>query len=155
MEVMSDPIRWQNLLPDAIQEAAQMVLSNAFKKISIDHVIADNKLDKPMVVSCLRELLNHAEPSISDCGGATRLFVGLPLLSEESRLPRFIEEEFKLKLCSVNGTPGDLVACFETDRIHLANLAFSVLKASPEVNELASRIHSRHDIEWSTLKDII
>ena len=155
LEIMSDPICWQNLLPNAVRDAAQMVLSNAFKKISIDRVIADCKLEKPMVVSYLGEQLSRAEPTISECGGAARLLVGLPLLAEESNLPRFIDEEFDLKLCSINGTAGDLVVCFETDKILLANFAFSILKSSPEVTDLANRIMTRNDIDWTTLKDLI
>lgn len=155
LEVMSDSICWQNLLPNAMRDAAQMVLSNAFKKISIDRVIAENALEKPMVVSCLGELLTRAEPTISECGGSARLLVGLPILAEQSNLPRFIEEEFDLKLCSLNGTAGDLVVCFETEQILLANFAFSILKASPEVTELANRIMTRNDIDWTSLKDLV
>ena len=155
LEVMSDPVCWQNLLPNAIRDASQTVLSNAFKKISIDRVLSENNIEKPMVVSSLGEQLKHAQPSIADCGGASRLLVGLPRLAEESNLPKLIADEFDVKPCSINRTVGDLVVCCETDQILLANLAFSILKASPEITELANRIATRNDIEWSSLKDLI
>ena len=155
LEVMSDPVCWQNLLPNAIRDASQTVLSNAFKKISIDRVLSENKIEKPLVVSSLGEQLKHAQPSIADCGGASRLLVALPRFAEESNLPQLIADEFDVKPCSINGTVGDLVVCCETDQILLSNLAFSILKASPEVTELANRIATRNDIEWSSLKDLI
>ncbi len=155
LEVLSDSVSWQNHLPAAIRDAAQSVLANAFKRISIDRAIADNRMKKPMVVSWLREQLKLAQPSISNCGGVSRLLVGLPSLSERSRLPDIIQQEFSLDPFCINGTVGDFVVCFETESILLANLAFRIMEDSPEVAELAKRIYSRDDIDWTSLKDLI
>lgn len=155
LEVLSESSSWQNSLPNAIRDAAQSVLSQSFKKISIDRAIKENNIERPMVISWLREQLGLARPSVSNCGGNTRLLVGLPMLSDQSELPEMMQEEFELPLRAINGTAGDFVVCFETEQILLANLAFRILEDSPEVPELAKRIHSRDDIDWTSLKDLI
>jgi hypothetical protein len=73
----------------------------------------------------------------------------------ESTLPQTIRQHFDLDLKEIRGTTGDVVFCFDAEGIPLANVAFSILKDAPEAIELARRIHSRTDIEWTSLDDLI
>ena len=45
--------------------------------------------------------------------------------------------------------------CFEGEEIALANVAFRLLEARPDAIELVKRIHTRNDVEWSTLDDLL
>ncbi|MEM9409772.1 MAG: tubulin-like doman-containing protein [Planctomycetota bacterium] len=155
LEVLSDSVNWQQNLPTSIIDASQSVLSNAFKKVSIDDVIAKSDIQPAAVKSWLNEQLNDATPFVTDCGGEATLLLGQPQYTSESKMPQVISECFDLKPREIKGTTGDFVLCFEVDRVLLANLAFSILKDSPEATEIVKRIQSRTDIDWTTLEDLM
>ncbi len=155
LDVLSDSANWQQKLPAVIREAAQSVLSNAFKNISIDEVIARNGIEPAAVRYWLKGQLNDAVPFVKDCGGGTMLLLGQPRHAGQSILPTLVADCFDVQLKEINGTTGDLVLCFEAEGIRLANFAFSILKEAPEAMEIARRIHSRDDIDWTTLTDLM
>ena len=155
LDVVSDATNWQQMLPEIIQKAAQSVLSNAFKKISIDSVIAKNNIQPAALKSWLNEQLNEATPFVTDCGGSATLLLGQPRLASNSILPKIIADCFDVSLKEISGTTGDFIMCFEAERIMLANLAFSILKDAPEATEIARRVPSRDDVDWTTLDDLM
>ena len=151
--VASNASKLRQRLPDAIQDAAKTVLGQAFREISIDQVISENRFSLDMIRSWLREQIDRARPN-ADCGGGLRMLAGLPLRQDESSLPELIAESFSLKLSAINGTPGDVVICFEGEGIELANVAYRLLQSAPNAMELVPRIHARTDVEWSSLNDL-
>jgi hypothetical protein len=155
LEILSDSINWQKTLPEIIRKAAQSVLSNAFKKISIDSVISKNNIQPAALKSWLNEQLTEATPFVTDCGGSATLLLGQPRLASKSVLPQIIADCFDVSLKEISGTTGDFVMCFEAERILLANLAFSILKDAPEATEIAKRVASRDDIDWTSLDDLL
>ncbi len=155
LQVISDSFNWQQTLPELILKASQSALSNVFKKTSIDEVIAKNDIQPAAVKSWLNEQLNAATPSVTDCGGNAMLLLGQPQFASKSAIPEIVEESFDVNLKEINGTTGDIVMCFEADRIMLANLAFSILRDAPEATEIAKRIPTRTDIDWTTLDDLM
>lgn len=155
LEVLSESMNWQQQLPAVIRDAAQSVLSNAFEKTSIDEVITRNAIEPTAVKRWLRDQLDDAEPFVRDCGGGTTLLMGQPRHAGKSILPTLVADCFDVQLTEINGTTGDLALCFETEGISLANFAFSILKEAPEAIEIAQRIHSRDDIDWTSLTDLM
>ena len=155
LNVLSDSVNWQKQLPSTIREAAQSVLSNAFKNISVDKIVAKNQIQPAALKSWLNEQLNEATPSITDCGGSAALLVGQPSRAVKSQICNVITNSFDIKLMEIYGTTGDFVVCFEAEQILLANVAFSILKDAPEATEIAKRIQSRTDIDWTSLDDLI
>ena len=152
---LGDTVRSQQFLPGMVREAAQKVLSNAFDKISIDDVIKKNDIQTAAVKSWLNELMNEATPFVTDCGGAASMMLGQPRKAPKSVIPSVINESFNVNLQEISGTTGDLVLCFEAEQISLANVAYSILRDAPEAIEIAKRIHSRNDIDWTTLDDLM
>ena len=155
LEFLSDPVRWQQYLPGMVKDTCQSVLAGAFCKISIDDVIRDNNIGPAAVRSWLNELMTESRPFVMDCGGSTTLFLGQPSKAEKSSIPDTIQECFNVQIAEASGTTGDLILCFEAENITLANVAFSVLKDAPEAIDIAKRIHSRDDIEWTSIDDLI
>lgn len=152
---LSDTVRSQQFLPGMVREAAQKVLSNAFDKISIDDVIAKNDIQPAALKSWLNELMNEATPFVTDCGGTASMMLGQPRKAPKSIIPSMVTDCFNVNLKEISGTTGDLVLCFEAEQISLANVAYSILTDAPEAIEITKRIHSRTDIDWTTLDDLM
>ena len=93
---------------------------------------------------------------IDDCGGASRILIGLPILStEESTLPELMKVQFAVPTIPINGTLGNVVICFEGEDVSLASVAYRLLESRPDAIELVKRLHTRNDVNWSTLNDLL
>lgn len=153
--VLCEPTVMMNQLQAGIRLAAQQVLADAYKKVSLENVIKDNNIGLEQLVKWLRERICDARPQVKDCGGASRMLIGLPALSRDSVLPELIEQQFNLKACTLKGTQGNFVVCFEGENVSLANVAYQLLAARPDAIELVKRIHTRNDVDWTTLDDLL
>ena len=126
LNIVSSSSNCQQRLPEALRHVAQTVLGQEFKKISVDRVIADNKISSDLLRSWVNEQLKHAQPNLSDCGGGVRLMLGLPRLSGESMLPELVSESFATPLTAVFGTTGDVAFCLEAEGIALGQRCLSI-----------------------------
>lgn len=154
-KMLDDSTCLQHRLPSEIKGAAQRVLADAYKKISLESVIAKNNVGPEQLVKWLNEKIREARPVVDDCGGSSRIMLGIPALSNPSGLPEMFQRQFGLNVKAINGTRGSFVICFEAENISLANVAYRLLQARPDAVELVKRIHTRNDIEWSTLNDLL
>ena len=146
MNVFNEATCWQKHLPAAIRVATRSVLADSLKKISLDHIIAENQITGEQLLRWLNEILNLARPRVSHCGGGSRALVGLPQKSETTSLVPVIKNQFSVSSAQINGTTGELIFCFEGEDISLANVAYRLLEQRPDATQLAKRIHTRNDI---------
>lgn len=146
---------WQKQLPQAIQYTMRSVLSECFKQMSFDNIVSDNQIQAESLVKWLNEMLNLARPRVSQCGGGSRAMVGLPQNADSEVLLPVLKDMFSVNSAQVAGTAGELVFCFEGEDIALANVAYRLLEHRPDAGELAKRIHTRSDIEWTSLNDLL
>ena len=146
---------WQNKLQAEVTKQAQRVLAEAYKKISLDQVLANHNIPPEVLVKWLNDQIQQARPSVNDCGGGTRLLIGMPSLSENNSLEAMLAKQFDLDAKVIRGTDGSFVFCFEGENVGLANVAFRLLQERPDALELVKRIQSRCDIEWTTLDDLL
>jgi len=139
LEAMESQGCWYHRLPGAIRSAAQQVLADAYKKLSIEKVIVNNNVRLEQLVKWLNEKIKEARPVVDDCGGASRILIGLPTLAtDESTLPELMKAQFAVPTIPINGTLGNVV-----------------LEARPDAIELVKRIHTRNDVNWTTLNDLM
>lgn len=156
LEAMSSQGCWYHRLPGAIRTAAKQVLADAYKKLSLEKVITSNNVRLEQLVKWLDEKIKQAQPVIDDCGGASRILIGLPALSTgESTLPELMKAQFAVPTVPINGTLGNVVICFEGEDVSLASVAYRLLEARPDAIELVKRLHTRNDVTWSTLNDLL
>ena len=146
---------WQHRLPGEIREAAQQVLSDAYQKMCLDDIVVNSKVKPEQLIRWLNEKLAAARPEINNCGGAMRLMLGLPTFSQCSHVVELVESHFHMKQKSINGTYGNFVLTFECEDVSLASVAFRLLEDRPDAIELVKRIHTRGDIEWTSLADLL
>jgi len=154
-ELLDDDTCLKHHLPAEIGTAAQRVLADAYKKLSLDKVIADNNLGLEQIVKWMNEKMRVARPKIDNCGGASRVLLGLPSLSSGSSLENIIQQQFGLKMKTIRGTCGDVVFCFEGENLSLGNVVFRLLAERPDAIELVKRIHARSDVKWTSMSDLL
>lgn len=154
-EVLNNNGCMQQRLPYEIRNAAQQILADAYQKISLEQVIAEHQVGPEQLVKWLTDKVRKARPVIDDCGGASRVLLGLPSLSTKSTLPDLLKRHFNLIVKPINGTRGNFVICFETEDVSLANVAYRLLMSRPDAVELVKRLHTRNDVQWTTLNDLL
>lgn len=155
VQALSDSSNLKSILTRQIRLAAQNVLADAYKKISLEKVIAENNITPEQVTMWLGERIRDAQPQVDSCGGAARFFIGEPEFSDTTLLTEEMSQKFEVKACTIKGTRGNFVLCFETENVTLANVAFRLLEARPDAIELVKRIHTRSDVQWTTLDDLL
>ncbi len=154
-QMLESPSVRHDRLVKEVRDSTQKVLSNAFRKVSLESVITQHNIGPEQLVKWLNNKIVDAQPKLDSCGGSSRLLIGLPSLSEGSLLPEMLDKQFQLKGCDLKGTAGNFVLCFEVEDVSFANVAFRLLEARPDAIELVKRIQTRKDIEWTTLDDLL
>ena len=155
VQALSDSSNLKSILTRQIRLAAQNVLADAYKKISLEKVIAENNITPEQVTMWLGERIRDAQSQVDSCGGAARFFIGEPEFSDTTMLTEEMSQKFEVTACTIKGTRGNFVLCFETENVTLANVAFRLLEARPDAIELVKRIHTRSDVQWTTLDDLL
>lgn len=142
-------------LPNQMRAAAKQIICNENEKLSIESMIRENDIAPEQLFQWMTSLINQAKPLVNDCGGKMSLLVAEPTHSGPSQIPRLIENNCRLKNASINGTDGKLAICFEAEDVSLAAVAYRLLTKRPDAVELVKRIHTRDDIEWTSLDDLL
>lgn len=146
---------WQHRLPSVIRNAAQSILTDAYQKLCLDDIIVDQRVAPEQLINWLNQKVAGAMPEMNNCGGAMRLMLGLPRFSTADAVLHLMEHHFHTKQKAINGTCGNFVICFECEDVSLASVAFRLLEDRPDAVELVKRLHTRNDIEWSSLADLL
>ena len=146
---------WQHRLPGEIRIAAQRVLADAYQKLCLDKITLEANVAPEQLISWLNHKISVARPEVNNCGGSQRMMLGLPTFSEANAVVHLVENHFQMKQKAIKGTYGNFVICFECEDVSLASVAFRLLEDRPDAVELVKRIHSRSDIEWTSLADLL
>ena len=154
-ESLNNSTVWQHKLPGEIRIAAQRVLADAYQKLCLDKIAAEANVAPEQLISWLNHKISEARPEINNCGGSQRMMLGLPTYSEAQAVVHLVEDHFQMKQKAIKGTYGNFVICFECEDVSLASVAFRLLEDRPDAVELVKRIHSRSDIQWTSLADLL
>jgi len=153
--VMTDYSIIRYNLPSQMRAAAQQVICHFNGTLSVEDMIRENDIAPEQLFQWMTALINEAKPVVDDCGGQMSLLVGQPTHSGESQLPKLIESKCQLKNAAINGTDGKITICFEAEDLSLAAVAFRLLTKRPDAVELVKRIHTRDDVNWTSLDDLL
>ena len=155
VESLNKSAVWQHRLPGEIRTAAQRVLADAYQKLCLDKIAIEAGVAPEQLISWLNHKISVARPEVNDCGGSQRMMLGLPTFSEANAVVHLVENHFHMKQKAINGTYGNFVICFECEDVSLASVAFRLLEDRPDAVDLVKRIHSRNDIDWLSLADLL
>lgn len=155
IESLNESSVWQHRLPGEIRTAAQSVLADAYQKLSLDDIVVNSEVKPEQLIRWLNEKLAAARPEVNNCGGAMRLMVAMPTFSQSKHVVNLIESHFSLKQKSIHGTYGNFVLTFECEDVSLASVAFRLLEDRPDAIDIVKRIHTRSDVTWTSLADLL
>ena len=154
-ESLNESSVWQHRLPGEIRNAAQRVLADAYQKLCLDKITLEANVAPEQLISWLNHKISVARPEVDNCGGSMRMMLGLPTFSEANAVVHLVQNHFQMKQKAINGTYGNFVICFECEDVSLASVAFRLLEDRPDAVELVKRLHSRKDIDWLSLADLL
>ena len=142
-------------LPMELRDLAQRAIYNANDSLSVEALLRENAIAPEQLAQWLNGLINNAKPVVNDCGGRMSMLVATPVRGEASQIPQIIDSNCQLKNVEINSTNGKISICFEADDMSLASVAFRLLAKRPDAVELVKRIHTRNDINWTSLDDLL
>ena len=99
----------------------------------------------------LRKCLKVATPRLLECGGAKRLLVSVSKELDSSRLRDEIRRVSNDEPTVVSVEGGDMILCYEAEQISLESVASKLIDNRPDYAQMASRLHTRVDINWSSI----
>ena len=142
-------------LPAEMRAAAMKEICNANDSLSVETLLRENACAPEQMFQWLNGFINRAKPMVNDCGGRMSMLIATPIRAEENRIPSMIESNHQLKNVAISGTSGKIAICFEAEDLSLASVAFRLLVKRPDAVELVKRIHTRSDINWTSLDDLL
>lgn len=153
--LVTEPVNYDSLLHELSLYAQSEVVSFA-KSLDID-VLANvssnrNSLELSDQIGLL---LESANPMLDQCGGTSRLVVAIPERSPGDTIAGAIEDFSMVKIQSVRATSGALVLIQETEDVEIPTITRRLVEKLPDCLEIAKRIRTRSDIEWSPIETIL
>jgi hypothetical protein len=97
----------------------------------------------------LQECAGASRPNLAGCGGAQRLIVTVPTLGGKALKDRVAA--LPMPATIVDGDDVDLVCCHEVQELPISSLAARVIDGRTDLIRVASRLHTRTDVNWPTL----
>lgn len=136
------------LAPD-LRSAARSQVVAEIRAVDVARLLVEpiGEAEAPSVT--LPHCIKQAWPPLLRCGGAARLMIMLPQSTDESVKPRFHGEEGQPAVTLLTDSDSDVVACFEAQEVSVANVAADLTADSTRYAEVARRLHTRIDVNWS------
>lgn len=97
----------------------------------------------------VREHLRHATPKLLACGGAKRLLLIAPEETLAERIQAQIWQETTDKPTLIIDPQVGVLACYEAEDLSIDEVLRTVVGNRVDFFELAARLHTRSDVEWS------
>ena len=141
-------------MPSWMRGVARVTVVNIMKQLDVaDVLFHDDSLQAE--VATLAECLAAAKPRLLACGGAKRLLLMLPKGSTQVRPIEILHQEMHEIPSVVENCDGDFILCYEVEQISLTQAAVTLIDERRDLAEAASRLHTRTDVSWSNLPDLV
>lgn len=101
--------------------------------------------------SLLARSLAAAHPKLPHCGGGMRLLVALPDGIEDQAILKEVESLAGHEVNVVRDSGGGVTLCYEVEQMPLRQVAQTLISFRSDYVQVASRLHTRSDVEWTSL----
>ncbi len=152
--VISDPLHRYGQLPRMLMAACNTVISSVPREISLRNLAAAGGMSPVDLAAWLSAQLEESKPQLADGHGEIRLMIAHAGNEQTREALRDLKDHQPLQPTFLEHTPGDLVFCQELQEIPFAQLIYRLLEGRNDALDLAARLHSRTDVDWSSLNDL-
>lgn len=128
-----------------LRMTARQLTTNALKQIHSDSLRELVTNDSSWAGDCL----DSANPDLSACGGEKRLVLIASGAFDSGHLAQVLHQVSGEEATIVSESNQDCVLCYEVRGLKLANVADHLIQHRAEVVELARRLHTRIDVDFS------
>ncbi len=136
-------------LPAELRSLARRAVVEAIQQLDIAGIVQASRAEG--APQRLLHCIQSASPRVLRCGGATRLLLTMPPGQSAVQLTEIAMKGRRQPPSVVYDSSADIVACYEVEQVHLANLAAALAYDDPQCIEVAHRLHTRVDVQWSAI----
>ncbi len=136
-------------LVDQLRTDARGVVREAIREIDLTGFLLSSETAISNGTDALTQCLELAKIELATCGGAQRLLLVLPQGADAERIQATLAERHQLKPTLVKHEASSVVFCFEGEQLQLDAVARKLVSYRPDLVKLASRVHTRADVQWS------
>ena len=123
----------------------------AIREISLVGPLLGSGDDTEAQLGRIQNCLNSAQSKFSDCGGARRLLAILPRTADKSPLVELLREKLVPPATVGFDAGADVHLLYELERLPIKLVAGRLTESRNDFAEIAGRLHTRVDVEWSDL----
>lgn len=145
----------RNELPTLMRNVARGTVVAVMKHLNVSDVLFQENDPQQDETKTLAACLDTARPRLVEYGGAKRLLVMLPRGSTQVRPLEILHEELNETPSVLENCDGDFILCYEAEQISLTQTAVTIIDGRADYAEAASRLHTRTDIAWTALPDLV
>lgn len=135
----------------ALKAEARAEILAALKNIALGEAVLGDDADDETKTARLKACQELARPTTLDCGGSQRMLALVP----DGEVNRPLVEALKVRLepppTIIPSQEIDLVLCYEQQELSLPHVAERLIAGRDDYTEIASRLHTRVDINWTEL----
>ncbi|MEQ8787288.1 MAG: tubulin-like doman-containing protein [Pirellulaceae bacterium] len=135
-------------LPNALRNVVRKAVRAAQSRGDAIERMLDGDSEHASSGPNLRDALASATPKLLECGGAKRLLAVLPYGCNPLPLQDAMEREFGETPTVVMDGAEEAIFCYEVEQLAVNHVAAALLDERRDLAEVASRVHTRSDVEW-------
>lgn len=139
---------------EVLRGAARTAVLGALNRMNVAELLLASGNGSAEPGHPLRAVMEAATPPLLRCGGSQRLLLVCPEGSDDKALQEAFRDHLQQKPSVVHDCDGDLVLCYEAERLPLEAVAARLIRNRPDYARAASRLHTRIDVKWSPLLPI-
>ncbi|MEZ6115169.1 MAG: tubulin-like doman-containing protein [Pirellulaceae bacterium] len=154
----ANELDWMEDVRNAVYRTAVATITDALKEVNFNEVIGKAGFTGEKLAEWIKQHLAVAKPALlQSCGGACRLLVALPqgTPEDDNIIDNFLTRQFEVDPNIFASTLGDVVLCYETQDIPLSNVGLRLIQERPDCAEYASRLHTRTDVDWTPVSQVL
>ncbi len=148
--VLSGNVDLRSRMPLVLREKARVFVLEALKEIDFVGPLLEDVTPEQDVHS-IDGLVKTAQPKITGCGGFRRLLIIAQNRGHNDSLKTATERIAGAEPSLMHDTDPSVTLCHEVEQMPLPLVAHHVIDQQGNVVELASRLHTRIDVDWSPI----
>ncbi len=134
-----------------LRAAARSEILAALKGIELGDAVLGKNADAEAQASRLTACQQLARPATLDCGGSQRMLALVPEGAGGQPLVEAMQARLTPAPTVIASQEVDLVLCYEQQELSLPHVAERLITGRNDYTEIASRLHTRVDVNWTEL----